>query len=444
MVLLSQTKIATTGKKRVVIVGGGFGGIELAKSLADADVQVILIDKHNFHTFQPLLYQVATTNLEAPSIVAPYRKIFKTQSNFFFRMAEATHIDTANHTVETSIGLIRYDYLVIATGATTNFYGNKEIEARAISIKSIEDALQLRNTIISNFEKALQVEDDVQLNSLMDFVIVGGGPTGVEIAGALSELKRHVFPKDYKELDFVKMDIHLIQSGGELLKGMSPAASREAMKMLNDLGVRVWLNRKVVSYDGFGVKLSTGEQLCTRTLIWAAGVSGLPVNGLAPEAMDGGRIKVDTTNKVIGYDNVYAIGDIASMATEEQPYGYPMLAQPAIQQGKLLGRNIQRIEAGKQPRPFKYNDMGTMATIGKNHAVADLMVFKKQIRTQGFRAWLIWMFVHLMSLVGFRNRVVVFINWVWKYFTNDAGFGTIIGKPKENIPVEKVTEKVLV
>lgn len=427
-----------------MIIGGGFGGMELAKSLAGADVQVILIDKHNFHTFQPLLYQVATTNLEAPSIVAPYRKIFKTQSNFFFRMAEATHIDTANHTVETSIGLIRYDYLVIATGATTNFYGNKEIESRAISIKSIEDALQLRNTIISNFEKALQVEDDVQLNSLMDFVIVGGGPTGVEIAGALSELKRHVFPKDYKELDFVKMDIHLIQSGGELLKGMSPAASREAMKMLNDLGVRVWLNRKVVSYDGFGVKLSTGEQLCTRTLIWAAGVSGLPVNGLAAEVMEGGRIKVDTTNKVIGYDNVYAIGDIANMVSEEQPYGYPMLAQPAIQQGKLLGRNIQRMEAGKAPKPFKYNDMGTMATIGKNHAVADLMVFKKQIRTQGFRAWLIWMFVHLMSLVGFRNRVVVFINWVWKYFTNDAGFGTIIGKPKENIPVEKVTEKVLV
>jgi NADH dehydrogenase len=444
VVLLSQTKIATTGKKRVVIIGGGFGGMELAKSLDGADVQVILIDKHNFHTFQPLLYQVATTNLEAPSIVAPYRKIFKTQSNFFFRMAEATHIDTANHTVETSIGLIRYDYLVISTGATTNFYGNKEIESRAISIKSIEDALQLRNTIISNFEKALQVEDDVQLNSLMDFVIVGGGPTGVEIAGALSELKRHVFPKDYKELDFVKMDIHLIQSGGELLKGMSPAASREAMKMLNDLGVRVWLNRKVVSYDGFGVKLSTGEQLCTRTLIWAAGVSGLPVNGLASEVMEGGRIKVDTTNKVIGYDNVYAIGDIANMVTEDQPYGYPMLAQPAIQQGKLLGKNIQRIEAGKQPKPFRYNDMGTMATIGKNHAVADLMVFKKQIRTQGFRAWLIWMFVHLMSLVGFRNRVVVFINWVWKYFTNDAGFGTIIGKPKENIPVEKVTEKVLV
>lgn len=418
--------------------------MELAKSLAGADVQVILIDKHNFHTFQPLLYQVATTNLEAPSIVAPYRKIFKTQSNFFFRMAEATHIDTANHTVETSIGLIRYDYLVLATGATTNFYGNKEIESRAISIKSIEDALQLRNTIISNFEKALQVEDDVQLNSLMDFVIVGGGPTGVEIAGALSELKRHVFPKDYKELDFVKMDIHLIQSGGELLKGMSPAASREAMKMLNDLGVRVWLNRKVVSYDGFGVKLSTGEQLCTRTLIWAAGVSGLPVNGLAEEVMKGGRVKVDTTNKVVGYDNVYAIGDIALMVSDEQPDGYPMLAQPAIQQGKLLGRNIQRIEAGKAPKAFRYNDMGTMATIGKNHAVADLMVFKKQIRTQGFRAWLIWMFVHLMSLVGFRNRVVVFINWVWKYFTNDAGFGTIIGKPKENIPVEKVTEKVLV
>ncbi len=444
VVLLSQTKIATTGKKRVVIIGGGFGGMELAKSLAGTDLQVVLIDKHNFHTFQPLLYQVATTNLEAPSIVAPYRKIFKQQSNLFFRMAEAKNIDTANQTVETSIGLIRYDYLVIATGATTNFYGNEEIAARAISIKSLEDALLLRNTIVSNFEKALQVEDEMQLNSLMDFVIVGGGPTGVEIAGALSELKRHVFPKDYKELDFVKMDIHLIQSGGEILKGMSPAASRESLKMLNDLGVRVWLNRRVVSYDGFAVKLSTGEQLVTRTLIWAAGVSGLPVNGLSEECMQDSRIKVDEFNRVAGYSNVFAIGDIAAMVTEETPHGYPMLAQPAIQQGKLLGRNIIRWENGKEARPFKYNDMGTMATIGKNHAVADLMVFKKQIRTQGFRAWLIWMFVHLMSLVGFRNRVVVLINWVWKYFTNDAGFGTIIGKPKENIPVEKVTEKVLV
>ena len=237
---------------------------------------------------------------------------------------------------------------------------------------------------------------------------------------------------------------HLIQSGGELLKGMSPAASREALKMLNALGVRVWLNRRVVSYDGFGVKLSTGEQLCTRTLIWAAGVAGLPIDGLAKEAMDDSRIKVDAYNRVQGYDNIFAIGDIAAMTSEELPYGYPMLAQPAIQQGKLLGKNIKRAEAGKPMKPFRYNDMGSMATIGKNHAVADLKIFKKEIRTQGFRAWLIWMFVHLMSLVGFKSRVMVLINWVWKYFTNDASGGVIIGNRKENKPVEAVTEKVMV
>ncbi|WP_295122855.1 NAD(P)/FAD-dependent oxidoreductase [uncultured Chitinophaga sp.] len=440
--LLNLEKIAQTDKKRVVIIGGGFAGLELAKTLEKTDLQIVLIDKHNYHTFQPLLYQVATAGLEASSIIHPYRRIMQDQENFFFRMAEAQSVDTETQTLETSIGFIRYDYLVIATGATANFYGNKELQEKAISLKSIEDALLLRNTIISNFEKALQVNDEEQLNSLMDFVIVGGGPTGVEIAGALSELRKHVFPKGFRELDFVNMDIHLIQSGPDLLKGMSPVASRKAKQYLDEFGVTVWLNRRVKSFDGYKVTLDNGEQLCSRILIWAAGVTGAPVKGIKDECMvSGNRYKVDQFNRVVCYDNIFAIGDIAAMISPEYPDGCPMLAQPAIQQGRNLGNNIIRYQAGKKPKPFKYNDRGSMATIGRNKAVADLKIFNREIRTQGFRAWLIWMFIHLISIIGFRNRLVVLINWVWKYLRYDAGIGVIIGERKENKPVEESVEK---
>ncbi|MCK7556059.1 NAD(P)/FAD-dependent oxidoreductase [Chitinophaga sedimenti] len=350
--LLNLEKIAQTDKKRVVIVGGGFAGLELAKTLSKADVQVVLIDKHNFHTFQPLLYQVATAGIEASSIIHPYRRILQDQDNTYFRMAEAQSVNTATNTLETSIGFIRYDYLVIATGATANFYGNTELQEKAISLKSIEDALLLRNTIISNFEKALQVNDEEQLNSLMDFVIVGGGPTGVEIAGALSELRKHVFPKGFKELNFVNMDIHLIQSGPDLLKGMSPMASKKAYQYLEEFGVKVWLNRRVKSFDGYKVTLDNGEQLCSRVLIWAAGVTGAPLHGLETQSMAGNRYKVDEYNRVNGYDNIFAIGDIAAMITPEYPDGCPMLAQPAIQQGRQLGENILRYQAGKNQRPL--------------------------------------------------------------------------------------------
>lgn len=443
--LLNLAKIAQSGKKRVVIIGGGFAGLELAKSLEKADLQIVLIDKHNYHTFQPLLYQVATAGLEASSIIHPYRRIMQDQQNFFFRMAEAQSVDTVEQTVETSIGIIRYDYLVIATGATANFYGNKELQEKAISLKSIEDALLLRNTIISNFEKALQVNDEEQLNSLMDFVIVGGGPTGVEIAGALSELRKHVFPKGFRELDFVKMDIHLIQSGPDLLKGMSPVAAKKALKYLEEFGVKVLLNRKVKSFDGYKVTLDNGEQLCSRILIWAAGVTGAPIKGLPAESMaPGNRYKVDQYNRVQGFENIFALGDIAAMLTPEYPDGCPQLAQPAIQQGRNLGRNVLRFEKGQKPKPFRYTDRGSMATIGRNKAVADLRIFNTEIRTQGFRAWMIWMFIHLISIIGFRNRAVVLINWIWKYFRYDAGIGVIIGNRKENIPVEESVEKARV
>jgi NADH:ubiquinone reductase (H+-translocating) len=443
--MTQHVSIPETGKPRVLVIGGGFGGLELAKSLCSNEVQVVLIDKNNYHTFQPLMYQVATAALEAESIVYPFRKMFEEMDNVFFRMAEVLSIDTAQQIVQTSIGLFRYDFLVIATGATTNFYGNEKIREKAIAIKSIEDAQALRNTILYNFEKALQTDDHEQLNSLMDYVIVGGGPTGVEIAGALSELKKHVFPKDYKELDFVNMDIHLIQSGHELLKGMSAKASHEALGQLEKYGVKVWLNSKVKFYDGHTVLLDTGERLHSHTLIWAAGVTGAMIDGIPPAAIVGGnRIKVDQFNRVAGFQNVFAIGDIAAMITEETPQGHPMMAQPAMQQGKLLARNLKCSLAGKPMKAFRYSDQGAMATIGRNRAVADLKVYGKELRFKGLMAWIIWMFIHLMSIIGFRNRMVVLLNWVFSYFSYDKGMRLIMGPRKENLPVESVAEKSVV
>ncbi|MBT1703679.1 NAD(P)/FAD-dependent oxidoreductase [Chryseosolibacter indicus] len=437
--------IPETGKPRVVIVGGGFAGLELAKKLCSAAVQVVLIDKQNFHTFQPLLYQVATAALEAESIVYPFRKMFDEQDNFYFRLAEVQSVDTLQQVVFTSIGLFRYDYLIIATGATTNFYGNDKIKEKAISIKTIEDALSLRNTILYNFEKALQTDDQEQLNSLMDYVIVGGGPTGVEIAGALSELKKHVFPKDYKELDFVNMDIHLVQSGQELLKGMSQKASAEALHSLEKYGVKVWLNSKVKYYDGRTVLLDTGERLHSHTLIWAAGVTGSLIDGLNKECVvSGNRIKVDEYNRVVGYENVFAVGDIAAMITPEHPHGHPMMAQPAMQQGKLLAKNLKNHLKGKKMSPFKYRDQGSMATIGRNRAVADLKVFGKELRYTGLIAWLIWMVIHLLSIIGFRNKTIVLLNWMFSYFSYDKGMRLIIGEKRENLSTESVAEKAVV
>jgi NADH:ubiquinone reductase (H+-translocating) len=443
--MTTHVSIPETGKPRVVIAGGGFAGLELAKSLCSAAVQVVLIDKSNFHTFQPLLYQVATAALEAESIVYPFRKMFEEQENFFFRLAEVVSVNTNEQVVQTSIGLFRYDYLVIATGATTNFYGNEQIRQKAMSIKSIEDAHALRNTILYNFEKALQTDDHEQLNSLMDYVIVGGGPTGVEIAGALSELKKHVFPKDYKELDFVNMDIHLIQSGHELLKGMSAKASKEALHQLEKYGVKVWLNSKVKFYDGHTVLLDTGERLHSHTLIWAAGVTGSLIDGLSKECkVPGNRLKVDEFNRVTGYQNIFAIGDIAAMITKEYPQGHPMMAQPAMQQGKLLAKNLRCILKNGKLKPFRYRDQGAMATIGRNRAVADLKIFGTEFRKKGLLAWIIWMFVHLMSIIGFRNRIIVLINWVVSYFSYDKGMRLIIGYKKENLPTESVAEKAVV
>jgi len=439
------TKIADLGKPRVVIVGGGFGGLALAKALASAPVQVVLIDKQNYHGFWPLLYQVATASLNADSIVSPFRKILTGQDNFYFRMAEVKSIDAAAQVVETSIGQVRFDYLVLATGTTSNFFGDKQMEKYSICLKSVTDAIELRNTLLSNFEQALQIGDVEQLNSMLDFVIVGGGPTGVEMAGALSELRAHVFPRDYRELDLKQMDIHLVQSGPVLLKGMSAEASAHALKYLEELGVQVWLDNRVTSYDGYTVKLKSGEQLVTRTLIWAAGVTGAPIAGLAPEALlKSNRYQVNEFNQVAGYDHIFALGDIAQMTTPAYPEGHPQVAQPAIQQGKLLGQNIERLLQKQPLRPFKYDDKGTMATIGRHRAVGDIQLFGKQYHITGWLGWLAWSFVHVLALVGFRNRITVFLAWGWNYITQDKGMRYIIGKAKAPLEEKQLDEKAIV
>ena len=439
------TKIDDLGKPRVVIVGGGFGGLELAKALADAPVQVVLIDKQNYHAFQPLLYQVATAGLDEGDIVSPFRKILNNQANFYFRLAEVLRVNPVEQVVETSIGLLRYDYLVLATGAEPNYFGDAAMQKNSIAIKSVEQALELRNSILTNFEQALQLGDVEQLNSLLDFVIVGGGPTGVEIAGALSELRSHVFPKDYRELDFREMDIHVVQSGPVLLKGMSANASQKSLEYLQKLGVQVWLDTRVKSYDGYTVTLNNGKQLIARTLIWAAGVTGAPLAGLRDDCLaPGNRYLVDGYCRVHGYENVFAIGDIALMKTDAYPDGHPMVAQTALQQGRQLGQNLTRQLTGQLMEHFVYHDKGTMATIGRNHAVADIKLFGREYHLDGFMAWLAWSFIHIISLVSFRNRIAVFFTWSWNYFTQDKGLRYIIGQTRKPVAEKEFAEKAIV
>lgn len=429
--ITTHTRIADLGKPRVIIIGGGFGGLEVAKGLNGFKSQVVLFDRYNHHTFQPLLYQVATSGLETNSIVFPFRKRFAHQNDFYFRLGEVISINPANNYIETSIGRVAYDYLVLANGATTNFYGMKDVEENAIPIKTIIDSIQLRNRIIRNLESALLTDDPERMNSLMDFVIVGGGPTGVELAGALTELKKHVFPLDYKELEFAQMDVHLVEASPKLLNGMSDKASEKALQYLRNMGVRVHLNCAVKSYDGYEVVFNSGEKLITRTLIWAAGVNCKPINGLKPETVGrGGRIRVDTFNRVIGFENIFAIGDAAIMEGDMAfVNGHPMMAPPAMQQGRLLAKNLKNLMLKKPMKPFTYTDKGSMATIGRNRAVVDMKGFK----TQGAFAWFIWMFVHLISIIGFRNKFFVVVNWFWNYFSYDRSNRLIISRNKEGV-----------
>ncbi|TAE24725.1 MAG: NAD(P)/FAD-dependent oxidoreductase [Candidatus Kapaibacterium sp.] len=417
--------IPSSTKPRVVIVGGGFGGIELARALNGEAVQVVLFDRNNFHTFQPLLYQVSTAGLEPDSIAFPLRKVFKRSKNVFFRWGEVLRVVPEKNMLETSIGELSYDYLVLATGSTTNFFGMKSVAENAMPMKTVAEALNLRSTILQAFEAATLTAEQKQRQELMTFVVVGGGPTGVETAGALAELKKHVLPHDFPELDLRLMRVFLLEATPRLLNGMSDGSGASAVEALQRMGVNVLLGAAVKDYDGATIHLQDGSAIAARTLIWAAGVVGQGVEGVAKESIvRGNRMKVDEYNRVEGYGNIYAIGDVAAMpgTDERYPNGHPMVAPVAMQQGQLLAANILRMTKHQAPEAFRYFDKGSMATIGRNRAVVDVAA----LRFTGWIAWVMWLGLHLLMLVGFRNKLVVMINWIWNYLSYDRGTRLIV------------------
>jgi len=416
---------------RIIIIGGGFAGIALAKKLSKQEVQVVLLDKHNYHTFQPLLYQVSTGGLEPDSIAYPIRKVLGDFPNFFFRLADVSEINTEKNKVISNIGELKYDYLVVASGSKTNYFGNSSIEANSMEMKTVPQSLNLRSLILENFEDALLTSDLNERIALMNFVIVGAGPTGVELAGALAEIKKGILPKDYPDLDTRLAQINLVQSGDKILKEMSPQASQKAEDFLEKLGVHVWKNVRVTGYDGKTVTTNSDLTFDAATVVWAAGVKGAAIKGLDSDQFvsRGNRIMVNEFNQVKGLNNVFAVGDVAQMETENTPHGHPMMAQPAIQQGRLLGDNLLKMLENKPMKPFTYKDKGSMATVGRNKAVVDLPNFK----FQGVFAWFVWMFVHLFFLIGFRNRMIVFINWVYNYIRFDREARLIIRPFKKEI-----------
>jgi NADH dehydrogenase len=420
--------IPVTGKKRIVLIGGGFGGLIFARFVRKLGFQVVLFDRYNYHTFQPLLYQVATAGLEPDSIAGPLRQMIEGYPDFHFRMLKVNAVDTVKKTVITSLGKISYDILVIANGTRTNFFGINGIHKNSFPLKQIPHALDLRSQIFQCFEKAILIEDVKERQAYLNFVVVGGGPTGVEVSGALAELRHHVLPHDYPTLDFHNMNIILVEGKARLLAGMSERAGNKALKYLLDLGVDVKLNTVTKEYNNKIVTLSTGIRIPCDTLIWAAGVMGNLIQGLPEGCIKRGRIRVNEFNQVIDLnnqplENIYSIGDICIMETREFPNGHPGVAQVAMQMGKNLAQNFRRTQIGKNLRPFDYRNKGSLATIGRNKAVADLPI---KIKFSGIIGWWIWMVVHLYSIVGFRNKVVVLANWIWNYLRYDRGIRLII------------------
>tara|TARA_R110002049_G_scaffold30224_3_gene102795 strand:+ start:1693 stop:3048 length:1356 start_codon:yes stop_codon:yes gene_type:complete len=417
---------------QVVIIGGGFAGLALVEKLKHKEVQVVLFDKNNFHQFQPLFYQVATSALEPDSIVFPFRKQIKGYKNVIFRLAEVEEIQPSSNTLITSKGTINYDYLVLATGTTTNFFGMDTVESNSLGMKDIRDSLNIRHMTLQNLEQAAITCDDDERDALTNFVIVGGGPAGVEMAGALAEFCKYILPKDYPEYPSSIMNIYLIEATGELLSTMSDKASSKTLKYLKDLNVKVLLNESVSDYDGSQVTTKNGKTILAKNLIWTAGVKGLFPKGIDEKyVVRGNRIKTDGHLKVEGYNNIFAIGDIAALISENSPKGHPQVAQVAIQQGKYLGDLLLNTIKGKPVKPFKYKDKGSLATVGKRRAVADLGKFK----FAGYFAWLLWSIVHLMSISGFRNRLMVGFNWAVSYFSYEKSNRVIIRnfKPKPSV-----------
>ena len=421
-------------KKRVVIVGGGLGGLRLAEDLYGSGMQVVLIDKNNFHQFPPLIYQIASAGIDPSSISFPFRQIFRKRKDFYFRMAEARMVDTEKKILQTSIGKIDYDYLVLAAGATTNFFGNKNIEEWAIPMKTVPEAMGLRNALLSNFERALTCATEEERQELLNIVIVGGGATGVEIAGALSEMKRYVIPYDYPDMDFSLMHIYLIEAGDRLLAGMSQDSSRKAYDFLKSMGVDVQFGKMVTDYRDHKVIMKDGTEIPTRTFLWVSGIRANAMPGISDDHMGRGfRFKVDQFNRIPGLDGVFAIGDQCLQTSDAAyPNGHPQVAQVAIQQAKNLAKNLKKINEGQDDSAltaFKYNNLGSMATIGRNKAVVEIGKF----RSQGFFAWILWLVVHLRSILGVKNKMMVLLNWLWKYvsYNDSIRMITYATKPRE-------------
>ncbi len=422
-------------KKRVVIVGGGLGGLRLAEDLYGSGMQVVLIDKNNFHQFPPLIYQIASAGIDPSSISFPFRQIFRKRKDFYFRMAEARMVDTEKKILQTSIGKIDYDYLVLAAGATTNFFGNKNIEEWAIPMKTVPEAMGLRNALLSNFERALTCATEEERQELLNVVIVGGGATGVEIAGALSEMKRYVIPYDYPDMDSSLMHIYLIEAGDRLLAGMSQDSSKKAYDFLKSMGVDIQFGKMVTDYRDHKVIMKDGTEIPTRTFLWVSGIRANAMPGISEDHLGRGfRFKVDQFNRIPGLNDVFAIGDQCLQTTDPAyPNGHPQVAQVAIQQAKNLAKNIKRTNEGhgddNSLTPFKYNNLGSMATIGRNKAVVEIGKF----HSQGFFAWILWLVVHLRSILGVKNKMMVLLNWLWKYvsYNDSIRMITYATKPRE-------------
>ncbi|NCA75860.1 MAG: NAD(P)/FAD-dependent oxidoreductase [Alphaproteobacteria bacterium] len=402
-----------TKEPHIIIVGGGFGGITLIQQLKNKPFRITLIDKYNHHNFQPLMYQVATCGLSATSIASPFRRMFKGFRNFTFRLAEVQTIHPDKKEIETTVGTFNYDYLVIATGSKTNFYNNDHLSRYSLVMKSVDDALTIRNTLLEQFEIATMYSSPEEKKIILNFVIIGGGATGVELAGALAEFKSHIIRHDYPEIDPSLMNIHLIEAGTRLLPAMSEGASIKAISFLQKMGVKVWLSTRVRDYDGVNVTLTDDTVLRSAFFIWSAGVEGAVISGLQETSMAGNRISANPMNQVKGHEDIFAIGDVAAMISPTWPKGHPMLAFPAMQQGKNLATNLIRKSQGKSMKPFHYLDLGSLATVGRHKAVADLPFLK----TQGSFAWFLWMGLHLMRITGFRNRLKALSDWIWNYFT---------------------------
>lgn len=424
--------IPKTEKKRVVIVGGGFGGLKLAQKLKNSNFQVVLVDKNNYHQFPPLIYQVASSGIEPSSIAFPFRRLFQRRKDFYFRLAQVLSIMPEEKIIQTSIGKLSYDYLVLAAGTTTNFFGNKEIEEESIPMKTLSESMGLRNAILDNFERALTCATEKERQELLNVVIVGGGATGVEIAGALSEMKNFVLPKDYPDLPNSLMNIYLIESQSRLLAAMSEKSSARVLKYLRSMGVNVLLNQRVTDYKDNTVFINDGSTIATRTFIWVTGVAAQKVDKMPTESIGrGGRILVNEYNQVQGMQDVYSIGDQCLMPNADPAWqnGHPQLAQVAIQQGKLLASNFIRLDKGKELKPFRYKNLGTMATVGRNKAVAEFA----GIKMGGFFAWLMWLVVHLRSILGVKNKFIVFFNWMINYFSYGQSLRLIMYAKKAKV-----------